>query len=86
MTARPDSGGGPAPDPTAQVLARAVADAVEAVGGYAGGVYLRSGTQGLLRIAVLAGLPGRLFRPWWRLHVNRPYPAGEAYRSGQSVL
>ncbi|MFF2575052.1 SpoIIE family protein phosphatase [Streptomyces goshikiensis] len=86
VTARPDSGGGPDPDPTAQVLVRAVVDAVEAVGGYAGGLYLRSGTQGLLRIAVIAGLPGRLFRPWWRLHVNRPYPAGEAYRSGQSVL
>ncbi|MCX4524445.1 MULTISPECIES: GAF domain-containing SpoIIE family protein phosphatase [unclassified Streptomyces] len=68
------------------MLARAVAGVVEAVGGYAGGMYLRSGTEGLLRIAVLTGLPGRLFRPWWRVHVNRPYPASEAYRSGQSVL
>ncbi|MEU9300804.1 SpoIIE family protein phosphatase [Streptomyces sp. NPDC048269] len=84
MTARPD-GGGPAPDATTQVLARASVDAVTAVGGYAGGVYLRSRTEGLLRMAVLTGLPGPLFRPWWRMHVNRPYPVAEAYRSGQAV-
>ncbi|MFF3014183.1 SpoIIE family protein phosphatase [Streptomyces sp. NPDC057939] len=36
-------------------------------------------------MAVLAGLPGQLFRPWWRMHVNRPYPVAESYRSGQSV-
>ncbi|MGW7190276.1 SpoIIE family protein phosphatase [Streptomyces sp. NPDC054838] len=59
--------------------------AVEAVGGYAGGVYLRSPTDGLLRLAALDGLPGRLFRPWWRMHVNRPYPVAESYRSGQPV-
>ncbi|MEV6950561.1 SpoIIE family protein phosphatase [Streptomyces sp. NPDC051183] len=69
----------------ARVLARATVDAVQAVGGYAGGVYLRSGTAGLLRMAALTGLPGPLFRPWWRMHVNRPYPVAEAYRSGQSV-
>ncbi|MFI9062233.1 SpoIIE family protein phosphatase [Streptomyces sp. NPDC053429] len=57
----------------------------EAVGGYAGGVYLRSRTDGLLRLAALDGLPGRLFRPWWRMHVNRPYPVAESYRSGQAV-
>ncbi|MFF1556577.1 SpoIIE family protein phosphatase [Streptomyces sp. NPDC058279] len=59
--------------------------AVEAVGGYAGGVYLRSRADGLLRLAALDGLPGRLFRPWWRMHVNRPYPVAEAYRAGQAV-
>ncbi|WP_240801467.1 SpoIIE family protein phosphatase [Streptomyces sp. A1136] len=59
--------------------------AVEAVGGYAGGVYLRTRTDGLLRLAALEGLPGRLFRPWWRMHVNRPYPVAEAFRSGQAV-
>ncbi|WP_412079145.1 SpoIIE family protein phosphatase [Streptomyces xanthophaeus] len=67
------------------MLTRAAVDAVAAVGGYAGGVYLRSRTDGLLLMAVLAGLPGLLFRPWWRMHVNRPYPVAEAYRSGQSV-
>lgn len=84
MTARPDIGG-PAEDTAARVLARAALDAVVAAGGYAGGVYLRSGTQGLLRMAVLTGIPGPLFRPWWRMHVNRPYPVAEAFRSGQSV-
>ncbi|MFD3695521.1 SpoIIE family protein phosphatase [Streptomyces sp. NPDC058646] len=67
------------------MLSRAVVDAVAEVGGYAGGVYLRSRTDGLLLMASLAGLPGLLFRPWWRMHVNRPYPVAEAYRSGQSV-
>ncbi len=66
-------------------LAPAVVGAVEAVGGYAGGVYLRSRTKGLLRLAVLAGLPVRLFRPWWRMHVNRPFPVAEAFRSGEPV-
>ncbi|MFD7324438.1 SpoIIE family protein phosphatase [Streptomyces sp. NPDC059875] len=67
------------------VMAEAVLRAIEAVGGYAGGVYLRSGTPGLLRMAVLAGLPGPLFRPWWRMHVNRPFPIAEVHRSGQAV-
>ncbi|MCP3754376.1 SpoIIE family protein phosphatase [Streptomyces sp. TBY4] len=84
MTARPDTGG-PVTDATAQVLARAALDAVGAAGGYAGGVYLRSGTEGLLLMAAVTGIPGPLFRPWWRMHVNRPYPVAEAYRSGQSV-
>ncbi|WP_405495842.1 SpoIIE family protein phosphatase [Streptomyces sp. NBC_00096] len=84
MTARPETGG-PVTDATARVLARAALDAVGAAGGYAGGVYLRSGTEGLLRMAALTGIPGPLFRPWWRMHMNRPYPVAEAYRSGQSV-
>ncbi|MFF9473713.1 SpoIIE family protein phosphatase [Streptomyces roseolus] len=82
---------GPVPSPGAppqaltQALAEAATDAVEAVGGYAGGVYLRSGTEGLLRLAVLAGLPGELFRPWSRMHTNRPFPVAEVHRSGQPV-
>ncbi|MEV7521104.1 SpoIIE family protein phosphatase [Streptomyces sp. NPDC091371] len=80
----PDNGG-PAADATARLLARASLDAVEAVGGYAGGVYLRSESEDMLLLAVLVGLPGPLFRPWWRMQVNRPYPVAEAYRSGQSV-
>ncbi|MGQ4449551.1 GAF domain-containing protein, partial [Streptomyces griseus] len=75
-----------APDELSLVLAQALVSAVESSGGYAGGVYLRSGTPGLLRLAVLAGLPGPLFRPWWRMHVNRPFPVSEAYRSGRPVL
>ncbi|MEV5971363.1 SpoIIE family protein phosphatase [Streptomyces sp. NPDC051921] len=76
---------GPSADALGVVLAESVLRAVEAAGGYAGGVYLRSGTPGLLRLAVLAGLPGSLFRPWWRMHVNRPFPVAEAHRSGQPV-
>ncbi|MFD9409871.1 SpoIIE family protein phosphatase [Streptomyces sp. NPDC059989] len=84
MTARPDNDG-PAPDATAQVLARAAVEAVSAVGGYAGGVYLRSGSEDLLLLAAVLGLPVPLFRPWGRMVVNRPYPVAEAYRSGQAV-
>ncbi|MFI1279776.1 SpoIIE family protein phosphatase [Streptomyces sp. NPDC020858] len=84
VIARADSGG-PAPDATAQALARGAVSAVEAVGGFAGGVYLRSRTEGLLLLAVFTGVPLPLYRPWWRMQVNRPYPVGEAYRSGQAV-
>ncbi|WNI26188.1 SpoIIE family protein phosphatase [Streptomyces sp. ITFR-16] len=76
---------GRAPDELSLVLAQAVVSAIESTGGQAGGVYLRSHTPGLLRLAVLAGLPGLLFRPWWRMHVNRPFPVAEAFRSGQPV-
>ncbi|MGW3622109.1 SpoIIE family protein phosphatase [Streptomyces sp. NPDC000880] len=76
---------GRVPDELAMVLAQAAVSGIESVGGYAGGIYLRSRTQGLLRLAVLAGLPARLFRPWWRMHVNRPFPVAEAYRSGQAI-
>ncbi|WP_055603545.1 SpoIIE family protein phosphatase [Streptomyces aureus] len=66
-------------------LAEAALRAVDEVGGYAGGVYLRSGTPGLLRMAALVGLPGPLFRPWFRMHTNRPFPVAEVHRSGQAV-
>ncbi|MFJ1566140.1 GAF domain-containing SpoIIE family protein phosphatase [Streptomyces erythrochromogenes] len=79
-------GVGAATDATVQALARAVVSAVEAVGGYAGGVYLRSRSDDLLLLALFTGLPLPLFRPWWRMQVNRPYPVAEAYRSGQAVL
>ncbi|MCM2390703.1 SpoIIE family protein phosphatase [Streptomyces albipurpureus] len=77
--------GSRAPDELEVVLAQAAVSAAEAVGGYAGGVYLRSRTEGMLRLAVLAGLPARLFHPWWRMHVNRPFPVAEAYRSGRAI-
>ncbi|MEV8585770.1 SpoIIE family protein phosphatase [Streptomyces sp. NPDC051180] len=76
---------GPASSALTWTLAESALRAVEEVGGYAGGVYLRSGTPGLLRMAVLVGLPGPLFRPWFRMHSNRPFPVAEAFRSGQSV-
>ncbi|MEW2565750.1 SpoIIE family protein phosphatase [Streptomyces sp. NPDC047070] len=61
-------------------------EAISAAGGFAGGVYLRSGTPGLLRLAVLSGLPGPLFRPWWRLHVDRRFPVADAFRLGVQVV
>ncbi|MEU4353925.1 SpoIIE family protein phosphatase [Streptomyces virginiae] len=76
---------GAATDAMVQALARAAVSAVEAVGGYAGGVYLRSSSGELLQLALFTGLPLPLFRPWWRMQVNRPFPVAEAYRSGQAV-
>lgn len=73
--------GGRVPGELSLVLAQAAVSAVESAGGYAAGVYPRSGSPELLR---LAGLPGRLFRPWWRMHVNRPFPVCESYRSYRS--
>ncbi|MBP2342433.1 PAS domain-containing protein [Streptomyces cinnamonensis] len=84
MMARADSVGA-ATDAVVQALARAAVSAVEAVGGYAGGVYLRSRSGELLQLALFTGLPLPLFRPWWRMQVNRPFPVAEAYRSGQAV-
>ncbi|GAA2926176.1 SpoIIE family protein phosphatase [Streptomyces enissocaesilis] len=83
-TGRPNSNGR-VPDELALVLAQAAVSAIESAGGYAGGVYLRSRTPGLLRLAVLSGLPGPLFRPWWNMHANRPFPVAEAHRSGRAV-
>ncbi|MEV7737058.1 SpoIIE family protein phosphatase [Streptomyces sp. NPDC088921] len=77
-------------DPTAgrltALLIDASTEAISAAGGLAGGVYLRSRTPGLLRLAVLSGLPGPLFRPWWRLHSDRPFPVADAYRLGVQVV
>ncbi|MGW6906294.1 SpoIIE family protein phosphatase [Streptomyces sp. NPDC054940] len=74
------------PGRLAALLIDASAEAISATGGYAGGVYLRSSTPGLLRLAVLEGLPGPLFRPWWRLHADRPFPVADAYRLGVEVV
>lgn len=77
---------GRALDSLTSLLSDAVTDAIRAARGFAGGVYLRSGTPGLLRLAVLAGLPGPLFRPWSRMHVDRPFPVADAHRLGVEVL
>ncbi|MET9893152.1 SpoIIE family protein phosphatase [Streptomyces sp. NPDC006465] len=77
---------GQALDSLAALLSDAVTDAIRAARGFAGGVYLRSTTPGLLRLAVLAGLPGPLFRPWWRMHMDRPFPVADAHRLGVEVL
>lgn len=77
---------GQALDSLTSLLSDAVTDAIRAARGFAGGVYLRSRTPGLLRLAVLAGLPGPLFRPWSRMHVDRPFPVADAHRLGVEVL
>lgn len=75
-----------APGRLAALLIDASTEAIGAAGGHAGGVYLRSHTPGVLRLAVLAGLPGPLFKPWWRLHADRPFPVADAYRLGVHVV
>ncbi|MBK3641829.1 SpoIIE family protein phosphatase [Streptomyces sp. MBT33] len=70
----------------ATLLIDASEEAIGVAGGHSGGIYLRSGTPGLLRLAVLAGLPGPLFRPWWRMHVDRPFPVADSYRLGVQVV
>ncbi|MBL1084344.1 SpoIIE family protein phosphatase [Streptomyces actinomycinicus] len=70
----------------AALLADASTGALDTAGGRVSGVYLRSSTPGMLRLAVLVGLPGQLFRPWWRLHVGRPFPVADAYRLGVQVV
>ncbi|MGP4043177.1 SpoIIE family protein phosphatase [Streptomyces sp. 2A115] len=74
------------PGRLAALLTGITNEAISAAGGFAGGVYMRSSTPGLLRLAVLAGLPGPLFRPWWRLHVDRRFPVADAYRLGVQVV
>ncbi|MCW8381812.1 SpoIIE family protein phosphatase [Streptomyces justiciae] len=75
-----------APGRLAALLIDASTEAIGAAGGHAGGIYLRSHTSGVLRLAVLAGLPGPLFKPWWRLHADRPFPVADAYRLGVHVV
>ncbi|WP_369241833.1 SpoIIE family protein phosphatase [Streptomyces sp. R21] len=77
---------GQAPEGLATLLTDAVTDAIRAARGFAGGVYLRSSTPSMLKLAVLAGLPGPLFRPWWRMHKDRPFPVADAHRLGTEVL
>jgi serine phosphatase RsbU (regulator of sigma subunit)/PAS domain-containing protein len=74
------------PGRLAELLIDASTEAIDAAGGHSGGVYLRSSTPGLLRLAVLAGLPGPLFRPWNRLHVDSKFPVADAYRLGVQVV
>ncbi|MGW5656773.1 SpoIIE family protein phosphatase [Streptomyces humi] len=68
------------------LLVDASTGALGAADGHVAGVYLRSRTPGLLRLATLVGLPGPLFRPWWRLHMDRPFPVADAFRLGVRVV
>ncbi|MFD7408290.1 SpoIIE family protein phosphatase [Streptomyces sp. NPDC059866] len=74
------------PGRLATLLADAAAEAIRATDGRAAGIYLSSGAPGVLRLAVLMGLPGRLYRPWWRLHAHRRFPVADAYRLGVQVV
>ncbi|MFP3989584.1 SpoIIE family protein phosphatase [Streptomyces sp. E11-3] len=67
------------------LLAHASVQAIDAVGGHAGSLYLRSRTPGLLRLAVIVGLPIHLFHPWRQMHVNRPFPVAHVHRSGRPI-
>jgi PAS domain-containing protein len=68
------------------LLTDAAIRSIDAVGGRAAGVYVRSASPGVLRLAALAGLPGALFRPWWRVHADRRFPVADAYRLGLHVV
>ncbi|MGW0787919.1 hypothetical protein ACWD04_06620 [Streptomyces sp. NPDC002911] len=56
------------------VLAQAVVSAVDAVGGYAGGVHLRSPPRGLLLMAVLVGPPAGRYVPFEGVGPMRTFP------------
>ncbi|MER6348107.1 SpoIIE family protein phosphatase [Streptomyces sp. NPDC001595] len=68
------------------LLTDAAVEAIGVEGARAAGVYVRSATPGVLRLAALVGLPGALFRPWWRVHVDRRFPVADSYRLGVQVL
>ncbi|MBN0042591.1 SpoIIE family protein phosphatase [Streptomyces actuosus] len=85
MTASAGDGPG-TPGRLTTLLTEAATDAARAAGGRAAGVYLCSSTPGLLRLATLAGLPGELFQPWWRVHTDRPFPVADAHRLGVAVV
>ncbi|MFE6286328.1 SpoIIE family protein phosphatase [Streptomyces sp. NPDC057877] len=85
MTGSAEDGNG-TPRRLAELLTRAAVAALGATGARVSGVYLPSSTAGELRLAVLAGLPGPLFRPWWRLHMDRRFPVADVYRLGVRVV
>lgn len=60
-------------------------ESVRQVGASIGAVYLRDTDPGLLRLAVLVGVPLDFFAPWLRVTVATPTPATDAYRDQQLV-
>ncbi|MEV8554462.1 SpoIIE family protein phosphatase [Streptomyces glaucescens] len=89
MTGSGEDRSGPRVRPSARLTALLTDAAIEAVGASgarAAGLYVRSSAPGVLRMAALAGLPGALFRPWWRVHVDRRFPVADAYRLGVQVV
>ncbi|HZF92246.1 SpoIIE family protein phosphatase [Streptomyces sp.] len=85
MTGSGEDRSGPRARLTA-LLTDAAIEAIGAAGARAAGLYMRSSTPGVLRMAALAGLPGALFRPWWRVHVDRRFPVADTYRLGVQVV
>lgn len=68
------------------LLTDAAVEATRAAEARAAGVYVRSASRAELRLAALVGLPGVLFRPWWRVHVDRRFPVSDTYRLGVQVV
>ncbi|MFF3767835.1 SpoIIE family protein phosphatase [Streptomyces sp. NPDC001922] len=66
-------------------LAPALVEAVRAGGGYGGGIYLRSRDRRSLVLAMVAGIPRSLLKPWWRVPVSGAVPAAEAYRNAEGI-
>ncbi|POX46704.1 diguanylate cyclase [Streptomyces sp. Ru71] len=85
MTASAGDGQRP-PGWSAALLTDAATQAARATGARVAAVYLRSPDPATLRLAVLSGLPGALFRPWWGLHVEQPFPVADAHRLRAPVV
>ncbi|MGP4003077.1 SpoIIE family protein phosphatase [Streptomyces sp. 8N706] len=66
-------------------LEPALIEAVRASGGYGGGIYLRSRDRRSLVLAMVAGVPRSLLKPWWRVPVSGAVPAAEAYRNERGI-
>ncbi|MFE0459977.1 SpoIIE family protein phosphatase [Kitasatospora sp. NPDC058965] len=50
------------------------------VGAIAGAIYLRDADPGMLRLALLAGLPPGFLSPWMSAAISAPLPGTDAYR------
>ncbi|GGY41407.1 SpoIIE family protein phosphatase [Streptomyces djakartensis] len=66
-------------------LAAPLIEAVRALEGYGGLVYLRSRDRRSLVLALVTGAPRSLLRSWWRVPVSGALPMAEAYRHGESL-
>ncbi|MEU6081499.1 SpoIIE family protein phosphatase [Streptomyces sp. NPDC047108] len=69
----------------ATTLAPVLTEAVQAGGGYGGGIYLRSRDRRSLVLALVAGVPRSLIKSWWRMPVSGALPTSEAYRTEKPV-
>ncbi|WP_316745292.1 SpoIIE family protein phosphatase [Streptomyces sp. MK7] len=67
------------------MLAEAVADAVQGTSAYAGSVFLRSRDRRSLVLTATCGVPPSLLGGWRLIAVNSPIPVAVAYKSGRTV-